>query len=124
LRKPDFAFSVHLPGKLNVSAFKSIEKFNLSTKLLVGFSITILFSVALSLAAFWTFAKLYDAIDGIYEKDLIGVKLVNQAARDIQILARFINRLGLSHFGNDSESVKSASDIIIKGGFKDEVQQR
>jgi len=97
-----------------VSAFKSIEKFNLSTKLLVGFSITILFSVALSLAAFWTFAKLYDAIDGIYEKDVIGVKLVNQAARDVQILARFINRLGLSHYGNDSESAKSASDIIIK----------
>jgi len=114
LRKPDFAYSVHLPGKLNVSAFKSIEKFNLSTKLLVGFSITILFSVALSLAAFWTFAKLYDAIDGIYEKDVIGVKLVNQAARDVQILARFINRLGLSHYGNDSESAKSASDIIIK----------
>jgi len=97
-----------------VSAFKSIEKFNLSTKLLVGFSITILFSVALSLAAFWTFAKLYDAIDGIYEKDVIGVKLVNQAARDVQILARFINRLGLSHYGNNSESAKSASDIIIK----------
>lgn len=97
-----------------MSAFKSIEKFNLSTKLLVGFSITILFSVALSLAAFWTFAKLYDAIDGIYEKDVIGVKLVNQAARDVQILARFINRLGLSHYGNDSESAKSASDIIIK----------
>ena len=65
LRKPDFTHSSYLLGKFNVFALKSIEKFNLSTKLIVGFSITILFSVALSLTAFWTFAKLDDAIDGL-----------------------------------------------------------
>jgi len=111
----------YLPGKFNVSTLKSVEKFNLSTKLIVGFSITILFSLALSFTAFWTFAKLYDAIEGIYERDLIGVKLLNQTARDVQIVARYVNRFGLSHYGNDSESAKKAADIIIK--LKPEIEK-
>ena len=97
-----------------MSALKSIEKFNLSTKLIVGFSITILFSVALSFMAFWTFAKLDDAIDGLYERDVIGVKLLNETSRDLQDLARSVNRVALSHFANDAESIKRSSDYIIK----------
>jgi len=114
LRKPNFTHLSYLLGKFNVSALKSIEKFNLSTKLIVGFSITILFSVALSGTAFWTFAKLHDAIDGLYEKDLIGVKLLNEVSRDVQIVARNVNRVGLSHFSNDPESIKRSSETIIK----------
>jgi len=97
-----------------VSALKSIEKFNLSTKLIVGFSITILFSVALSVTAFWTFAKLHDAIDGIYERDLVGVKLLNETATYVQNVARDVNRVGLSHYGNDAESIKRATERINK----------
>ena len=97
-----------------MSALKSIEKFNLSTKLIVGFSITILFSVALSGTAFWTFAKLHDAIDSLYERDLIGVKLLNETATYVQNVARDANRLGLSHYGNDAESIKRASERLTK----------
>ena len=121
LRKPVFTHPSYLLGKFNVFALKSIEKFNLSTKLIVGFSITILFSVALSLTAFWTFAKLDDAIDGMYERDLIGVKLLNEVSSDVQSLARNINRLGLSHFTNDPESIKRAADTIIK--LKPEIEK-
>ena len=66
LLKPDFTHPSYLLGEFNVFALKSIEKFNLSTKLIVGFSITILFSVALSGMAFWSFAKIHDVIDGMY----------------------------------------------------------
>ena len=97
-----------------MSALKSIEKFNLSTKLIVGFSITILFSVALSVTAFWTFAKLHDAIDGIYERDLVGVKLLNETATYVQNVARDVNRVGLSHYVNDAESIKRATERINK----------
>jgi len=97
-----------------VFALKSIEKFNLSTKLIVGFSITILFSVALSVTAFWTFAKLHDAIDGIYERDLVGVKLLNETATYVQNVARDVNRVGLSHYSNDAESIKRATERINK----------
>ena len=97
-----------------MSALKSIEKFNLSTKLIVGFSITILFSVALSVTAFWTFAKLHDAIDGIYERDLVGVKLLNETATYVQNVARDVNRVGLSHYSNDAESIKRATERINK----------
>jgi len=97
-----------------VSALKSIEKFNLSTKLIVGFSITILFSVALSVTAFWTFSKLHDAIDGIYARDLIGVKLLNETGAYVQSVARDMNRVGLSHYSNDAESIKRASERITK----------
>ena len=95
-------------------ALKSIEKFNLSTKLIVGFSITILFSVALSGMAFWSFAKIHDVIDGMYERDLIGVKLLNETATYVQNVARDANRLGLSHYGNDAESIKRSSERIAK----------
>ena len=121
MRKPDFIHPSYLLGKFNVSALKSIEKFNLSTKLIVGFSITILFSVALSSTAFWTFAKLDDAIDGLYERDVIGVKLLNEISRDIQNVARNVNRVGLSHFANDAESIKRSSDSIIK--LKPEIEK-
>ena len=104
-----------------MSALKSIEKFNLSTKLIVGFSITILFSVALSGTAFWTFAKLHDAIDGLYQRDLIGVKLLNEVSRDVQNVARNVNRLGFSHFSNDPESIKRSSETIIK--LKTEIEK-
>jgi methyl-accepting chemotaxis protein len=97
-----------------VSALKSIEKFNLSTKLIVGFSITILFSVALSVTAFWTFSKLHDAIDSIYARDLIGVKLLNETGAYVQSVARDMNRVGLSHYSNDAESIKRASERITK----------
>lgn len=97
-----------------MSALKSIEKFNLSTKLVVGFSITILFSVALSVTAFWTFSKLHDAIDSLYERDLMGIKLLNETATYVQNVARDVNRVGLSHYGNDAESIKRASERITK----------
>ena len=97
-----------------MSALKSIEKFNLSTKLIVGFSITILFSIALSGMAFLTFAKLHDAIDGLYDRDLIGVKLLNETSTYVQNVARDVNRVGLSHYGNDAESIKRASERITK----------
>ena len=95
-------------------ALKSIEKFNLSTKLIVGFSITILFSVALSGMAFWSFAKIHDVIDGMYERDLIGVKLLNETATYVQNVARDANRLGLSHYGNDAESIKRSTERLTK----------
>jgi len=101
-----------------VSALKSIEKFNLSTKLIVGFSITILFSVALSVTAFWTFSKLHDAIDSIYARDLIGVKLLNETGAYLQSVARDMNRVGLSHYSNDAESLKRASERITKSKLK------
>jgi methyl-accepting chemotaxis protein len=114
LRKPDFTQPSLLIGKFNVSALKSIEKFNLSTKLIVGFSITILFSLALSFTSFWTFAKLDDAIDSMYELDVIGVKVISEVSRDLQDVARSVNRVGLSHYSNDAESIKLSSDNIIK----------
>ena len=97
-----------------MSALKSIEKFNLSTKLIVGFSITILFSVALSGMAFWTFAKIHDVIDGMYERDLVGIKLLNETSTYVQNVARDANRLGLAHYGNDAESIKRSSERISK----------
>ena len=114
MRMPDFTHPSYLLGKFNVFALKSIEKFNLSTKLIVGFSITILFSLALSFTAFWTFAKLDDAIDSMYELDVIGVKVISEISRDIQDVARSVNRVGLSHYANDAESIKRASENIIK----------
>ena len=75
--------------------------------------------MALSFTAFWTFAKLDDAIDGLYERDVIGVKILNEIAGDIQNVARNVNRVGLSHFSNDPESIKRAADAIIK--FKPEI---
>ena len=114
LRKPDFTHPSYLLGEFNVFALKSIEKFNLSTKLIVGFSITILFSVALSGMAFWSFAKIHDVIDGMYERDLIGVKLLNETATYVQNVARDANRVGLSHYGNDAESIKRSSERIAK----------
>ena len=117
LLKPDFTHPSYLLGEFNVFALKSIEKFNLSTKLIVGFSITILFSVALSGMAFWSFAKIHDVIDGMYERDLIGVKLLNETATYVQNVARDANRLGLSHYGNDAESIKRSSERIAKAKF-------
>ena len=121
LRKPDFTHPSYLFGKFNVFALKSIEKFNLSTKLIVGFSITILFSIALSFTAFWAFSKLDDAIDGLYERDLIGVKLLTEVSRDVQNVARNINRVGLAHFSNDPESIKRSSETITK--LKTEIEK-
>ncbi len=72
---------------------KKLENLGLATKLVTGFSIVILLTVALSVMSVVSLDKLTDGMDQLYKGDLIGVSLLRGVSTDVQILGRQTNRV-------------------------------
>ena len=95
-----------------MSILQNFEKFKLKTKLVIGFSIVVFFSIAIAGAAFWSFDRLISNTRAIYEKDLIGVSYLRQLNRDLNIIGRVTNRYVLAINAGDAEGAKKSLATI------------
>ena len=95
-----------------MSLFKSFEKLKLKTKLIIGFSLVVLFSIIIAGASFWAFDQLIGNTKKMYEKDLLGISYLRQLNRDNNILGRTVNRYVLAVNAGDTENAKKALDAI------------
>ena len=97
-----------------MSLFKTFEKLKLKTKLIIGFSLVVLFSIIISGASFWAFDELIGNTKKMYEKDLLGISYLRQLNRDVNIIGRVTNRYVLSINAGDSENAQKALETIAK----------
>ena len=93
---------------------KKLENLGLATKLVTGFSIVILLTVALSVMSVVSLDKLTDGMDQLYKGDLIGVSLLRGVSTDVQILGRQTNRVVTALYADDSEGLQRARGVIAK----------
>jgi len=93
---------------------KNFEKLALRSKLIIGFTIVLVLMVAISASSFWSISNLVDTNQKIYEKDLIGISLLRQLNRDVNIIGRVTNRYALAMNAGDLESAKKSQETIEK----------
>jgi len=97
-----------------MSLFKNFEKLKLKTKLIIGFSMVVLFSIIISAASFWAFDELIGNTKKMYEKDLLGISYLRQLNRDVNIIGRVTNRYVLAVNAGDNENAQKALETITK----------
>jgi len=92
--------------------FHAISKLNLLTKLLIGFSLVLTFSILITVTAYYGFNVQSANIKKLYEKDLIGISLIRQLNRDVNIIGRVLNRSVLAINAGDDEALRKALETI------------
>jgi methyl-accepting chemotaxis protein len=95
-----------------MSLFKNFEKLKLKTKLIIGFSLVVLFSITIAGTSFWAFDQLIGNTQKMYEKDLLGISYLRQLNRDVNIIGRTVNRYALAVNAGDNEGAQKALAII------------
>lgn len=97
-----------------MSLMNSFAKLNLRTKLVIGFTSVVTFAVVISATAFYGLNMLQENTQKMYDKDLIGISLIRQLNRDINVIGRTVNRMALaSNFGDDTATQKG-KEVITK----------
>ena len=95
-----------------MSLMNSFAKLNLRTKLVIGFTSVVTFAVVISATAFYGLNMLQENTQKMYDKDLIGISLIRQLNRDINVIGRTVNRMALaSNFGDDAATQKGKEAI-------------
>lgn len=95
-----------------MSLMNSFAKLNLRTKLVIGFTSVVTFAVVISATAFYGLNMLQENTQKMYDKDLIGISLIRQLNRDINVIGRTVNRMALaSNFGDDTATQKGKEAI-------------
>jgi methyl-accepting chemotaxis protein len=100
--------------EIGMTIRKKLENLGLATKLVTGFSIVILLTVALSVMSVVSLDKLTDGMDQLYKGDLIGVSLLRGVSTDVQILGRQTNRVVTALYADDSGGLQRARGVIAK----------
>jgi len=95
-----------------MSIFKSLEKLKLKTKLIIGFSFLVLFSVIIAGTSFWAFDQLIGNTKKMYEQDLIGLLYLRQLNSRSNTLGRIVNSHVLSVNAGDTEGAKKSLEEI------------
>jgi methyl-accepting chemotaxis protein len=90
----------------------SFVKLQLRTKLIIGFMIVILLSVAITVLALKGFEDLIAGQKKMYEKDLMGISYLRQMNRDTNGIARTLNRYVLAVIANDDAGAKNALEGV------------
>lgn len=88
-----------------MSLKKSFEKLNLSAKLLFGFTTVLVFMAVISGTALYGLNKLTDDTQLMYDKDLIGISLLRALNRDVNVIGRTVNRIGLAANAGDDAAI-------------------
>ena len=86
----------------------SFTKLQLRTKLIIGFLLVILMTVAITVLALRGFDDLIAGQKKMYEKDLMGISYLRQMNRDTNGIARGLNRYVLAVMANDDAGAKNA----------------
>lgn len=97
-----------------MSISKGFEKLKLKTKLIIGFSFVVLFTLIIAATAFWSFDRLISNTENMYNRDLLGVSHLRQLNRDNNIIGRVTNRYVLAVNAGNSEDAQKALDTIAK----------
>ena len=92
----------------------SFAKLNLRTKLIIGFSMVITFTIVISGTAFYGLNTLNDNAQKMYDKDLLGVSYLRQMNRAANEMGRVVNRIALAENFNDAEAARKGSEAITK----------
>ena len=93
-----------------MSILKSFTGLKLKTKLVTGFGFVIALAVAISACAYYGMVTLDQNTKKLYEKDLIGISLLRQLNRDVNIIGRSLNRAVLSVNADDQEGFQKAME--------------
>jgi len=88
------------------------EKLALGTKLTIAFVLMIVLISVMSGLTLMRVKSLIDSTEQIYSKDLIGISLLRQVNRDINVIGRTLNRALLANEHNDSGVVELAAKSI------------
>jgi len=88
------------------------EKLALGTKLTIAFVLMIVLISVMSGLTLMRVKSLIDSTEQIYSKDLIGISLLRQVNRDINVIGRTLNRALLGKEHNDSGVVELAAKSI------------
>ena len=86
----------------------SFVKLQLRTKLIIGFMIVILMSLAITALALRGFDDLIAGQKQMYEKDLMGISYLRQMNRETNGIGRVLNRYVLSVQASDEAGAKNA----------------
>lgn len=97
-----------------MSLKKSFEKLNLSAKLLFGFTTVLVFMAVISGTALYGLNKLTDDTQLMYDKDLIGISLLRALNRDVNVIGRTVNRIGLAANAGDDAAIQRGKEAITK----------
>ena len=97
-----------------MSLFNAFAKLKVKTKLVLGFSFVFLLAGGISATAYQGLGMLSNSARTMYEKDLIGISLIRQFNRDINLIGRSVNRLVLAVNAGDDESVDKAAATIAE----------
>lgn len=97
-----------------MSLMNSFAKLNLRTKLVVGFSLVILFMLFIATSAFYGLDKVQGSAQKMYDRDLIGISLFRSVARDVNVIGRYSNRVVLAANAGDMENEKQLKEVIKK----------
>jgi methyl-accepting chemotaxis protein len=92
--------------------FSRFEKLALGTKLSIAFLLIIILISSISAITLLRVKTLIDSGEQMYHKDLIGISLLRQVNRDINVIGRTLNRALLAKAYNDTETVQRALAAI------------
>jgi len=97
-----------------MSLMTSFAKLNLRTKLVIGFSAVITFTLIISGMAFHGLNTLNDNAQKMYDKDLLGISYLRSMNRAVNEEGRILNRLVLAENFNDDENVNTSKEQLKK----------
>ena len=97
-----------------MNLFKTFEKLNLLTKLLMGFSTAIIFMLIITYMTISGMGKMIGSTQMMFDKDLVGISTIRTLNRDVNVIGRGTNRAVLAVNAKDDEGFKGAVDSIAK----------
>ncbi len=108
-----------------MSIIKAIEKLHLSTKLIAGFSLVLLFMLSMTGAAFYAFDSIEKSMEKSYSNDLIGVSMARAVGSEWQSVLRYTNRMIICLYEEDREGYKFSYDKMAASilNLKDNLAQ-
>ena len=108
-----------------MSIIKAIEKLHLSTKLIAGFSLVLLFMLSMTGAAFYAFDSIEKSMEKSYSNDLIGVSMARAVGSEWQSVLRYTNRMIICLYEEDREGYKISYDKMAASilNLKDNLAQ-
>ena len=95
-----------------MSITTGIEKLSLGTKLGGGFGLVVVLTVCLNVFLANALSNLERNLKATYDLDVIGVSTMRAAGRDLQHVAREVNRVVVALYANDREGYKRSLVII------------
>ncbi len=97
-----------------MSLFTTFAKLTVKTKLVLGFTFVFLLAAGIGGTAYQGMGTMGENARKMYDKDLIGISIIRQFNRDINLILRNVNRLVLAENAGDAEAVDRSLVVIAE----------